>query len=96
MGNSFDSFNVRLYAYQFSEKVAGIILMDSLYEIGTLQMSFSLSSSSYFFVQFGDRNVTYDYANLKEIKLAVKQVKDRHRYILLAPRLRSVDRGVAR
>ena len=49
MGDSFGSFNVRLYAHYFTEKVAGIILTDGLHEAGMLQMPFLLKFLKLFF-----------------------------------------------
>ncbi|ERN39814.1 putative hydrolase or acyltransferase (alpha/beta hydrolase superfamily) [Rubidibacter lacunae KORDI 51-2] len=42
VGNSFGSYNVRLYAHRFPEKVAGIVLTDALYETEMLEMTASL------------------------------------------------------
>jgi pimeloyl-ACP methyl ester carboxylesterase len=50
VGNSFGSYNVRLYADQFPEKVAGIVLTDGLHESGMLKMSLSLQSLKLFFI----------------------------------------------
>ncbi len=50
VGNSFGSYNVRLYAHQFPEKVVGIILTDGLHESGMLNMSISLRSLKLFFI----------------------------------------------
>lgn len=50
VGNSFGSYNVRLYAHQFPEKVVGIVLTDGLHESGMLNMSISLQSLKLFFL----------------------------------------------
>lgn len=50
MGDSFGSFNVRLYTHQFPQKVSGIILTDGLHEVGMLQMPFSLRFLKLFFL----------------------------------------------
>jgi pimeloyl-ACP methyl ester carboxylesterase len=50
VGNSFGSYNVRLYAHQFPEKVAGIVLTDALHETGMLKMSIPLQALKLFFV----------------------------------------------
>ena len=50
VGNSFGSYNVRLYAHQFPEKVVGIILTDGLHESGMLNMSISLRILKLFFL----------------------------------------------
>jgi pimeloyl-ACP methyl ester carboxylesterase len=42
VGDSFGSYNMRLYAHLFPEKVAGLILTDGLHESGMLQMSLPL------------------------------------------------------
>ncbi len=38
IGNSFGSYNVRLYAHQFPEKVMGLVLTDGLHETGMLNL----------------------------------------------------------
>ena len=50
VGNSFGSYNVRLYARQFPEKVAGIILTDGLHESGMLNLPLSIVAVKYLFV----------------------------------------------
>lgn len=50
IGNSFGSYNVRLYAHQFPEKVVGIVLTDALHEAGMLQMSVMLQALKLFFI----------------------------------------------
>jgi pimeloyl-ACP methyl ester carboxylesterase len=50
IGDSFGSYNMRLYAHQFREKVAGLILTDGLHESGMLQMSLPLRFLQYFFI----------------------------------------------
>lgn len=50
VGNSFGSYNVRLYAHQFPEKVVGIVLTDGLHESGMLNMSISLHILKLFFL----------------------------------------------
>ncbi len=50
IGDSFGSFNVRLYAHQFPKNVVGIILTDGLHESGMLQMPFSLQFLKLFFL----------------------------------------------
>ncbi len=42
VGNSFGSYNMRLYAHKHPEKVAGIVFTDGLHESGMLNMSFSI------------------------------------------------------
>ncbi len=49
VGNSFGSYNVRLYAYLFPEKVAGIVLTDGLHESAMLTMSFPIIALKLFF-----------------------------------------------
>jgi pimeloyl-ACP methyl ester carboxylesterase len=49
VGNSFGSYNVRLYAQHFPEKVAGIVLTDGLHESNMLKMQFDLQALKYFF-----------------------------------------------
>ncbi|MBZ8179520.1 alpha/beta hydrolase [Oscillatoria salina] len=50
VGDSFGSYNVRLYAHQFPEKVIGIVLADGLHETGILNMSLSLRALKLFFM----------------------------------------------
>ncbi|MBE9207114.1 alpha/beta hydrolase [Nostoc sp. LEGE 06077] len=50
VGNSFGSYNVRLYAHLFPEKVAGIVLTDGLHETGMSQMSLQLQALKLFFI----------------------------------------------
>jgi pimeloyl-ACP methyl ester carboxylesterase len=50
VGDSFGSYNVRLYAHQFPEKVMGIILTDGLHESGMLKMSLMLQMLKVFFL----------------------------------------------
>lgn len=50
VGNSFGSYNLRLYAHQFPEKVAGLVLTDGLHENGMLRMTLLLQILKLFFV----------------------------------------------
>ena len=50
VGNSFGSYNVRLYAHMFPEKVRGIILTDGLHERELLAMPFSVVLLKFFFL----------------------------------------------
>jgi pimeloyl-ACP methyl ester carboxylesterase len=50
VGNSFGSYNVRLYAHLFPQKVVGIVLTDALHEIGMLKMSVPLQALKLFFI----------------------------------------------
>ncbi|GCL35099.1 alpha/beta hydrolase fold protein [Sphaerospermopsis reniformis] len=50
VGNSFGSYNMRLYAHLFPEKVMGMVLTDGLHESGMLQMSFALKGLQLFFI----------------------------------------------
>ena len=50
IGDSFGSYNVRLYAHHFPEKVCGIILTDALHETEMLKMPLSLQALKLFFV----------------------------------------------
>ncbi len=50
VGDSFGSYNVRLYAHLFPEKVAGIVLTDALHEKGMLKMSIPLQALKLFFL----------------------------------------------
>ncbi len=50
VGNSFGSYNVRLYASQFPEKVVGIVLTDGLHETAMLNMSLTLRLLQLFFM----------------------------------------------
>lgn len=50
VGDSFGSYNVRLYAQQFPEKVRGIILTDGLHESGMLNLPWLISAVKYLFI----------------------------------------------
>lgn len=50
VGNSFGSYNVRLYAHLFPEKVVGMVLTDALHETGMQQMSLPLKALKLFFI----------------------------------------------
>ena len=50
VGNSFGSYNVRLYAHHFPEKVIGMVLTDGLHETGMLKMSIQLQALKLFFI----------------------------------------------
>lgn len=50
VGDSFGSYNVRLYAHLFPQKVVGIVLTDGLHEIGMLKMSMRLQALKFFFI----------------------------------------------
>ncbi|MEH1894029.1 MAG: alpha/beta hydrolase [Nostoc sp.] len=50
IGDSFGSYNVRLYAHRFPHKVVGMILTDGLHETEMLKMSFQLQALKLFFI----------------------------------------------
>ena len=50
VGDSFGSYNVRLYAHYFPEKVSGIILTDGLHEKGMLNLPLSIKLLKLFFL----------------------------------------------
>jgi pimeloyl-ACP methyl ester carboxylesterase len=50
VGDSFGSYNVRLYAHLFPQKVLGIVLTDGLHETGMLKMSIQLQALKLFFI----------------------------------------------
>lgn len=50
IGDSFGSYNVRLYAHLFPQKVAGIVFTDALHETGMLNMSMPLQALKLFFL----------------------------------------------
>lgn len=50
VGNSFGSYNMRLYAHIFPEKVTGLILTDALHEIGMLNMPWRIKAVKYLFI----------------------------------------------
>jgi len=49
VGDSFGSFNVRLYAHKYPEKVIGMVLTDGLHETGMLNMPLNLKILQLFF-----------------------------------------------
>ncbi|PZO36320.1 MAG: alpha/beta hydrolase [Pseudanabaena frigida] len=50
IGDSFGSYNMRLYAHLFPQKVAGLILTDGLHETGMLNMPIQLKALKLFFL----------------------------------------------
>jgi pimeloyl-ACP methyl ester carboxylesterase len=50
MGDSFGSYNMRLYAAQFPEKVSGLVLTDGLHEQGMLNLPPQLWALKMFFI----------------------------------------------
>ena len=50
VGDSYGSYNVRLYAHLFPEKVVGLVLTDGLHEKGMLNMSVLLQALKLFFL----------------------------------------------
>ena len=50
VGDSFGTYNVRLYAHRFPEKVSGMVLTDGLHEAGMLAMPFALKALKLFFI----------------------------------------------
>lgn len=50
VGDSFGSYNVRLYAHYYPEKVIGIVLTDGLHETAMLKMPLTLQGLKYFFI----------------------------------------------
>lgn len=49
LGDSFGSYNVRLYAHKYPERVIGMVLTDGLHETGMLNMPLSLTVLKLFF-----------------------------------------------
>ncbi|MGD1918518.1 MAG: alpha/beta fold hydrolase [Pleurocapsa sp.] len=49
VGDSFGSYNMRLYAHKFPDKVKGIILTDGLHEAGMLNMPVMVKAVKYLF-----------------------------------------------
>ncbi len=49
VGDSFGSYNVRLFAHKYPEKVVGMVLTDGLHEAGMLNMPLSLKLLQLFF-----------------------------------------------
>ncbi len=49
VGDSFGSYNLRLYAHRFPEKVSGLVLTDGLHESGMLKMPLQLKLLKLFF-----------------------------------------------
>lgn len=50
VGDSYGSYNVRLYTHLFPQKVVGIVLTDALHETGMLKMSVPLQALKLFFL----------------------------------------------
>jgi len=49
IGDSFGSYNMRLYAHRYPEKVVGLVLTDGLHEGAMLQMPLALRGLQFFF-----------------------------------------------
>jgi len=49
IGDSFGSYNMRLYAHRYPEKVVDLVLTDGLHESAMLHMPLSLRGLQYFF-----------------------------------------------
>ncbi|MEL7409249.1 MAG: alpha/beta hydrolase, partial [Cyanobacteria bacterium J06558_2] len=50
VGDSFGSYNMRLYAHQYPEKVQGIVLTDGLHESGMLNLPVIIRAVKYLFI----------------------------------------------
>lgn len=50
VGDSFGSYNVRLYAHYYPEKVRGIVLTDGLHESGMLNLPLAVAAVKYLFI----------------------------------------------
>ncbi|HIK32104.1 MAG TPA: alpha/beta hydrolase [Oscillatoriales cyanobacterium M59_W2019_021] len=50
IGDSFGSYNVRLYTHRYPEKVMGMILTDGLHEVGMLNMPLPVKVLKFFFM----------------------------------------------
>ncbi|MEM9214519.1 MAG: alpha/beta hydrolase [Cyanobacteria bacterium P01_F01_bin.150] len=50
VGDSFGSYNMRLYAHRFPKKVVGLVLTDGLHESGMLAMPWQLKAVHYLFI----------------------------------------------
>ncbi|WP_299490765.1 alpha/beta hydrolase [Acaryochloris sp. IP29b_bin.137] len=50
VGDSFGSYNMRLYAHRFPKKVSGLVLTDGLHERAMLNMPFQLKALKLFFI----------------------------------------------
>lgn len=50
VGDSFGSYNMRLYAHHFPDRVRGIVLTDGLHESGMLNMPWTVKAVKYLFV----------------------------------------------
>ena len=50
VGDSFGSYNMRLYAHEFPHKVKGMVLTDGLHEAAMLNMPFAVKAVKYLFI----------------------------------------------
>ena len=57
VGDSFGSYNMRLYAHNFPEKVKGIVLTDGLHESGMLNMPWIVKAVQYLLVSHMPDNI---------------------------------------
>ncbi|MDY6781434.1 MAG: alpha/beta hydrolase [Cyanobacteriota bacterium] len=84
VGDSFGSYNVRLYAYQFPEKVIGMVLTDGLHERGMLKMSAPLQALKLFFISGFAMSILGSFLGIIRV-LSVGRV-----FELLKPELRKI------
>lgn len=85
VGNSFGSYNVRLYAHLFPQKVVGIVLIDALHETGMLKMSVPLQALKLFFISGFGMSI------LGSMLGIIRILKDFGVFELLKPELRHVS-----
>lgn len=88
VGNSFGSYNVRLYAHRFPEKVVGMVLTDGLHEVGMLQMPLELQALKLFFMS------GFVMSTLGSTLGIIRLLKKIGIFELLKPELRQLEPGV--
>jgi pimeloyl-ACP methyl ester carboxylesterase len=83
VGDSFGSYNVRLFAHQFPEKVVGMVLVDGLHEVGMSSMAFSLRALQLLFTS------GFVMSTLGSILGIIRLLKTLGMFELIKPQLRN-------
>jgi pimeloyl-ACP methyl ester carboxylesterase len=90
VGDSFGSYNVRLYAAQFPNKVKGLVLTDGLHEAGMLNLSLPLKGLKLFFLSGFFMSVLGSSLGI------IRLLKQLGVFTFLKPELHSFPKGAVR
>jgi pimeloyl-ACP methyl ester carboxylesterase len=82
VGDSFGSYNMRLYAHRYPEKVVGLVLTDGLHESGMLNMPIALQGLKLVFIS------GFMVATIGAMLGIIRVLKDLGMFELLKPELR--------